>query len=96
MREVWMIAASHCVIQRLEERRVIMRAICFVTTRGRTIKTTPELPVMANKAAEICHGWAICSVESEKQTTFECSINSRIPDSQTLLLKGSEVIEARE
>ena len=75
-----MIAAGHCVIQRLEECRVIMRAVCFVTTRGQAIKTTPELPMMANKAAEICHGWAICSVESKKQLTFECSINSCIPD----------------
>ena len=75
-----MIAAGHCVIQRLEEHMVIMRAVCFVMTRGRTIKTTPELPMMANKAAEICHGWAICSVERKKQSTFECSINSCIPD----------------
>ena len=76
-----MIAAGHCVIQRLEECRVIMGAVCFVTTRGQTIKMTPEFPMMANKAVEICHGWAICSVESKKRSAFEYSINSCIPDS---------------
>ena len=80
VRKVLVIAAGHCVVDRLQKSWIVMCSICFVTARCRAVEATSKFSVMTDETVEICHGWTVSCVEPEKQLAGKQSVSSCIPD----------------